>query len=145
MRSIHQQRVDRFMVLANQEVPTLPNIPSDDVRILRAKLILEEAMETVKALGVAVFIAGVGISEYPKLEFEIDASCNLIEVVDGCCDIMVVTTGTLTAFGVDDYDVQQAVDENNLAKFGPGGYRICRLLEPPDIQAILERQIRWRA
>ncbi len=148
MRTPHQQRVDEFMRLAGQELPTVPTEPSREVRELRARLILEEAMETIAALGVQVRILGEphGVSSG---DFALEAICdmNLVEVVDGCCDTIVVATGTLSACGVSDDAVQRAVDESNLAKFGPGSYKRDDGkwmkppgFKPPNIAEILEQQ-----
>ena len=107
-RSAHQRRVDEFMRRAEQEVPGSPCIPTENVRMLRAELILEEALETVVELG---FIASV------EIEMDPDQTADLVEIVDGCCDLSVVTTGTLSACGVSDIELQRLVDESNLAKF----------------------------
>lgn len=148
IRSPHQQRVDAFMRLALQDVPGEPIMPKPSVRKLRAKLIFEEAMETINALGVQVLFGGSGQVSMaindpnapdPKdrvkpHRYEVVGRGDLIEIVDGCCDIKVVTTGTLTACGVSDQPVQFAVDANNLAKFGPG-HQIRedgKLIKPPD-------------
>jgi len=116
MQSEHQVRVDDFMRLANQELPEKATVPSSEIRKLRAKLILEEAFETVVALGFSVqawATKGAGASITFTELYEPD----LVEVADGCADIKVVTTGTLSACGIDDVELQEAVDENNLAKF----------------------------
>lgn len=135
------------MLRAGQAVPLEPCIPDDDTLVLRAKLILEEALETIHALGVSVQLKTFEskpytlastqdqkndpkaqvpvISKDTELHFYRDANLtpDLTEIVDGCCDVRVVTTGTLSACGVPDYLVQLIVDDNNLSKFGPGGYR----------------------
>lgn len=118
------------MQKASQETPGEITIPNTDVRILRAKLILEEALETIEALGVAVYLRPKPNAD-PALTgryagefvFYSDGDVNLEGVVDGCADISVVTVGTLIAFGVDDEPVLEEVDRANLRKFGPGGYR----------------------
>lgn len=149
MRSEHQKRVDEFMVLAGQDVPKVPAMVSPDIRVLRARLILEEALETAAGLGVSVNHCSMFLEHVDQLRLVADREPNLVEVVDGCCDIKVVTTGTLTALGVDDEEVQKIVDDNNLAKFGPGGYRRedGKWIKPPghkapteDISIELERQ-----
>jgi predicted HAD superfamily Cof-like phosphohydrolase len=68
---------------------------------------------------------------------------DLLQVIDGCCDIKVVTTGTLSAFGVHDSPFQQEVDRTNLAKFGPGGHRRDdgKWIKPPDWQPPRIQQI----
>lgn len=124
MKSQHQQRVEQFMRLASQDVPDSLHIPNQFTRRLRADLILEEAYETVEALGFEV---------ERQAEIVHRGEPNVIEVIDGCCDLSVVTTGTLSAFGIPDEPFQQLVDENNLAKFGPGHSLRSdgKLIKPP--------------
>lgn len=141
--SPHQQRIVLFMEKAGQDVPNFPIIPSADIRVLRAKLILEEAMETIRGLGVNVMhVNGFGqqaarnISHSGELEFNArsESDVDIVEVVDGCADISVVTIGTLVAFGIADRPIIEAVDAANLAKFGPGGHRRAdgKWIKPPD-------------
>lgn len=127
MKSEHQQKVEQLMLHADQELPKFPCEPTAKVKILRARLILEEALETIEALGVTHNIQDP--------QFDISGhDFNLVEVIDGCCDIKVVTTGTLSACGVDDMFYQHEVDMNNLLKFGPGGYKDehGKWIKPPD-------------
>jgi len=146
MRSTHQQRVDLFMKLAGQDVPKSPIIPDYETRELRARLILEESLETIKALGFYIRVNDESI-EINNVEFQEAFDVDLIEIADGCADIKVVTTGTLTACGIDDDELQTAVDLNNLNKFGPGGYRRDDgkwvkppSHQPPNIKKIIEDQ-----
>lgn len=118
MKSDHQRSVEQFMEKAGQDVPRQPIIPSTSTRFLRACLILEEALETIKALGFEVQVGLDTASVRPSGE-----PPNIVEIVDGCCDIAVVTTGTLSAFGVSDLAPQRLVNESNLKKFGPGGHK----------------------
>lgn len=117
------------MRLAGQELPTSPIIPSLDVRQLRANLILEEALETIEGLGFDVE------ATMPDGELKcVEAfTPNIVEVVDGCVDVSVVTTGTLCAFGVSDLPIMEAVDAANLRKSGPGSYRRAdgKWMKPP--------------
>jgi len=125
-KSMHQHRVEQFMERAGQEVPVTPSIPASSVLGLRAKLILEECMETIEALGFIVQMSEVDHpTEGKKVVFALEYTgvTNIIEVVDGCCDIKVVTTGTLSALGTPDLRAQELIDDANLRKFGPGGYR----------------------
>jgi predicted HAD superfamily Cof-like phosphohydrolase len=136
------------MQLAGQEAPRTPTIPDDDTRLLRARLILEEALETVRALGVTVQDRKTGgVFTDDDLEFEVTGSVDLEGVVDGCADISVVTIGTLVAFGVDDEPILEEVDEANLRKFGPGSFarEDGKWMKPPDwvppdIIGVIERQ-----
>lgn len=155
-RSEHQQRVDEFMRLAEQEVPEAPVIPNEKTRILRAKLILEEALETIReGLGVDVLIdhgnsiktVGFGNVIMENLDFNVVRDADLEQIADGCADVKVVTTGTLSACGIADEALQHAIDCSNLEKFSPGGRKREDgkwLRGPewkkPDLNAILEQQ-----
>lgn len=135
-RSTHQLAVDEFMTRAGQHLPNKPTIPDAATRILRAKLIMEEAMETIEAMGVEIESDGaLFCSKY--LKYFTTNKVDIVGVVDGCCDIAVVTTGTLSAFGVSNIIPQALVDESNLAKFGEGGYarEDGKWIKPPNWKA----------
>ena len=126
------------MQLAKQQLPKEPKLPDRDVRLLRAKLILEEALETVTALGFTVDVAGFEIADKADFTEYIDFIENgresLEEIADGCCDISVVTMGTLSACGLKDQPLLEAVDENNLRKFEnrcPKCDKIVQALDDP--------------
>lgn len=133
----HAESVAVFNTMAGQTPPQEICIPDEKTRILRAKLILEEALETIRGLGVKVTFPfqypGIDVTEYLRVdmssvEFLNDTSIspNLEEIVDGCLDLRVVTTGTLIACGVPDIPhLQREVDSNNLMKFrtDKDGYR----------------------
>lgn len=117
-KSSHYQRIESFMKLAGQEVPATPQIPSKEVRLLRAKLILEEALETINALGCAVYHQqGIHELTMDSAHLHLDYEPNLVEIADGCADISVVTIGTLIACGIHDTELLEEVDKSNLAKF----------------------------
>lgn len=128
-QSDHQVRVEAFMLEAGQNVPPRPTMPDEHTRLLRAKLILEETLETIAALGVDVRLEPDqdGNHSYPLLydllEFTINNKPDFIEIVDGCADLSVVSIGTLSALGVYDYAILREVDQSNLNKFDPGGHR----------------------
>jgi predicted HAD superfamily Cof-like phosphohydrolase len=119
MMTDHQKRVAEFMNLAGQKLPDKSRMPPEEVRELRARLILEEALETIDALG---FCTEITIRETnqkmtrPMLVAH-DRGPNLREIADGCADISVVTIGTLLACGIADKSLLEEVDRSNLAKF----------------------------
>lgn len=142
MKSAHQLRVEELMFRAGQELPVKPTMPSRDVRFLRAMLILEEAQETINALGFRIEQVVPGCLKLVDGE-----EPDLVQIVDGCADTIVVTTGTLSACGVMDMPILEAVDMNNLDKFGPGSYRRedGKWMKPPghkppDLKALIDRQ-----
>lgn len=143
LKSRHQQAVEAFMRKDAEDprsmngVPDTVIIPSAGVRRLRAALILEEAFETVEGLGFRVYKRS---HREDRVMFEDltmhedDEALSLTSIVDGCADLHVVTSGTLSACGVPDEPFLRAVEENNLAKFGPGASRRedGKLIKPPD-------------
>jgi len=148
MPTPHYQRVKEFMQKVGQDTPSRLTTPEEKTRILRAKLIIEEALETVTAMGVEVRVGGEDgvVIEDEALHYSAPGEVDVVEVVDGCADISVVTTGTLIAFGVDDEPVLQEVDDSNLRKFEPGSYRRedGKWMKPPgwippDIKAAISR------
>jgi predicted HAD superfamily Cof-like phosphohydrolase len=148
MGTPHYERVKEFMQKVGQPTPESLTTPEEKIRILRARLILEEALETVHAMGISVRAGGAEgtVIKEPELHFDVDGEVDLIGVVDGCADISVVTIGTLIAFGVDDEPVLEEVDESNLRKFEPGSYRRedGKWMKPPgwtspDISAAITR------
>jgi hypothetical protein len=99
------------MIAAEQDVPRTPTVPNEETRRLRAQLILEEALETVNALGFNVEVGDL---------VKTNSSYSSEGVVDGCCDLVVVTLGTLCAFGVEDLPHFCEVSDCNDAKFADG-------------------------
>jgi len=109
-----QKNVRDWMKLYGQATPDKPIIPDKEIRLLRAKLILEEALETIDALGVNICLINISKEDYKDnysyikfhdIEFEampvgaININ-SLKDIADGCEDLKVVTEGTLIACGL---------------------------------------------
>lgn len=124
--------VKEFMDKAGQITSLEPRVPSSEERVLRAKLIFEEAIETIRALGVD-YVDGqpidLGVEHY-----------NILEVLDGACDITVVTNGTLIACGLTNVfpEALRRVNENNLTKVGEGSYlrEDGKVMKPPNYKPV---------
>ena len=151
-KSEHQQRVELFMQKAGQATPDVPTEPDDKIKVLRAKLVLEECLELIrKGLGIAVSDKGNHVElKIDNLQFDIVDKFDMVEMADGCCDISVVTYGTAIACGVSMKPLLTEVDENNLQKFSSGGYvrEDGKLIKPanhpkPRISELLAEQ-GWR-
>lgn len=154
----HYERVELFNSMIRQPPPATPSIPSVDVRLLRARLIMEEALETIEALGVTMSVnPDPGGSMWSDRDIDVrmlDASFKAHEVFDlahvakELADLEVVTTGTFVACGIHDRPVLEAVDRNNLDKVERGTFREDGKLikhpdhQPPDIAAVL-RKLGW--
>jgi predicted HAD superfamily Cof-like phosphohydrolase len=120
-----------FTMTASGEVkpevalPEVPSIPPFGVRMLRARLILEESLETINALGFKIkptetgFYNEIRSMDDLRLVSHGDAP-DLEGIIDGCCDVIYVATGTLLACGVPDVPHLDIVNRANNAKF-PGG------------------------
>lgn len=106
-----------------QKVPILPMLPSQESRELRARLILEEALETINALGFRVETAYQAqevrkdtVNYFPVEE----TNREFFEIVDGCCDLIYVATGTLVSMGIPDLPHLKEVNRANNDKFPDG-------------------------
>ena len=122
----HHERVKLFMQRAGQETPDciMAAPPSAEIRRLRARLILEEALETVAALGCSVTcgVHELTASGVKSGDISIIAASegSLVDVLDGLADLSVVSMGTVVAYGFNEDEwegVLAAVDTANLRKF----------------------------
>ena len=140
--SEHYRRVRTFMEMSGQEVNTSPeDIPSPETRILRGKLILEEALETIHALGLIVVPAKDVHRGSPLRHAELSIENTLTDpddafivedIADGCADMIVVATGTLVCCGVPDVALLEELDRTNFMKISGGERRADgKLLKPP--------------
>lgn len=107
-----------------QKLPEGYAIPPEETRILRAKLLMEECLETIAGLGLNVYNPFPGYVRKDDLKYipgyGTKQEPNLDDIIDGCCDLIYVATGTLLACGAPDLPHLLAVCEANNAKF-PGG------------------------
>lgn len=100
-----QEQVRQFMLRAGQDCPSRPMIPSEAVRVLRAKLHSEEAVVELK-----------------EAFFRKDT----VAVLDSICDSLVVVLGTAVACGFTPEQVSagfQEVMRSNMSKFIDGHRR----------------------
>lgn len=122
-----------------------------DERELRAKLILEEAVETVAAMGFEVDCELYGPDSAPHVAgpriatFEgIPPSSvgDIVEVADGIADLIYVALGAAIAFGIDIDPIFEEVHRTNMEKVGGRTRDDGKILkpegwEPPRILPIL--------
>lgn len=105
-------------------------MPDEATRLLCARLIFEEARETIGALG--FLIAPVkDYNPFDNPEFEIvndgvyplkpnEVAPTMVQIIDGCCDTIYVATYCLTLMGVPDVPHMEEVCKANDAKFPNG-------------------------
>lgn len=116
----HCVNVGFFMQEAGQEIPDVVSVPSEDVRRLRARMTLEEALETIEALGFTLKLGDVEIKDQGK-DLELVATTETLDaykIAKECLDCHVIATGTLLSMGIPlTEDLLLEVDTNNLVKF----------------------------
>lgn len=145
-----QEQVKNFMVQARQSVSDKPSIPPEEVRVLRVRLILEEALEFAEASGVSIAFKD-GNVVFPITD-NVDFLCladkpvDLIGVADATSDILVVTEGANVAYGLDSEPFTDAVMENNFQKLEDcwfdehGKLRKGPSYKPVNLIPVLEKQ-----
>jgi len=127
MKSDHYRNVEEFKRLAGHTLPDGPHQPTPEECVLYAKLLLEETLETIEALGVNVRVHGPAWLPLAMNDLTLEPSklqrFNLPGVVDGAVDTKYVATFILVSCGVPEVPFVEMVDANNLAKFGPGSWK----------------------
>jgi predicted HAD superfamily Cof-like phosphohydrolase len=111
-----QKLVSDWMQKFGQECKEKPGLPDLGVRILRAKLILEEAFETINALGFLVADKHDCEIRLNDAGFIPTGFPNLEAIADGCADLRVVTIGTEVACGIDGEATFNEVMRSNESK-----------------------------
>ena len=158
----NQLWVEKFMALTHEDpralklqaIPVAPTAEvSLEVRRLRARLMLEETLETIRdglGLEVSVLSHVHVMGGESEIEFKDVKAVDLVGLVDGLADQHVVLMGAASAFGVAFQPIFEAVMDNNCGKFGPGHYvdEGGKLVKPPghkppDLDSLLRLQ-GWR-
>jgi predicted HAD superfamily Cof-like phosphohydrolase len=124
-----QNQVNEFMRLFGYEVKKTPELPSLDIRRLRANLILEEAAETIRALGFKI--------QTTPSSIEVVECCNpdLVLIADGLADLHYVAyCGTGAACGLDMEPIFAEVHRSNMTKLWSYKEIAMRARENPNEQ-----------
>lgn len=136
----HFGNVKDLMDRAKQTTALKIRMPSTEERLLRARLILEEALETIRSLGISVHQVG---ENEDRFEFYDDGKDKYdpLGVLDGIADIFVVTTGTGICCGLTNIieEAIKRVDKNNLSKLdGQHSFRSDgKLLKSPNYKPVV--------
>lgn len=121
-----QGQISQFMIKAGQEFPLTPTPPDEKTRILRVKLVLEEALELAKHYGVEIrftpfrgdhfYVIGEGI----PLTFQTVGEPDMVEIADAHADLEYVNIGGAIACGIQLEEVFEVVHASNMSKFIDG-------------------------
>ena len=115
-----QQDIVRLMKQFDQQVKESPEMPDAKTRLLRARLVFEEALEFVRACGCTVaFADGAAVIDDISVVADPDGKPDMTEYVDGCVDQLVVTYGALNAAGVKVEPAWDEVQRSNMSKAWP--------------------------
>jgi len=121
-----------------QQVKETPELPDPATRLLRARLVLEEALEFVRGCGCTVTASVAGSNGEKKTALldgihvvpDPNGRPDFVEYVDGCIDQLVVTYGALNAAGVKVQPAWDEVQRSNMSK----AWQHCSVCD-----AVLER------
>jgi|ERR1700739_312200 len=119
-----QEDIVTLMTQFEQEVKEAPELPDEATRLLRARLVFEEALEFVRACGCTVALSrseGEKVAVIDEISVVVDADVkpDFTEYVDGCIDQLVVTYGALNAAGVKAQSAWDEVQRSNMSKAWP--------------------------
>jgi predicted HAD superfamily Cof-like phosphohydrolase len=112
-----QESVSRLHDALNHPHPQILDLEGVR-RKLRAKLILEEAIETVHALGFDVEVHAAPNGELVDFELRDNRQTNWVEAVDGLCDLIYVTMGLGVEAGFSLAPFFAEVHHSNMTKVG---------------------------
>jgi predicted HAD superfamily Cof-like phosphohydrolase len=122
-----QEDIVILMKQFDQQVKESPELPDPDTRLLRARLVFEEAIEFVKGCGCTVTMttdglsgeAGTAVINDIGVVPDPNGTPDFAEYVDGCIDQLVVTYGALNAAGVKAPPAWDEVQRSNMSKAWP--------------------------
>ena len=102
--------------------------PSVSERLFRGKLLVEEVIETLKAMGLTLvvsggrdFESGDDVMEHLSVEHVEGSRYDPIETADGLADIKVIVNGTALVFGIPLPAVEKEVWASNISKLDENG------------------------
>jgi predicted HAD superfamily Cof-like phosphohydrolase len=139
-----QRQVQEFHKAFNY--PQSPADPQARSPQLRADLIMEEAIETVFAfVGAArgqTIVHEVLVRVLQSAARNKKTEPDLVEAIDGLCDLLYVTYGSFEDIGVDGEPFFDEVHRSNMAKVGGPCNEVGKKMKPdnwtpPDIESVL--------
>lgn len=113
-------------------------------RVLRARLVLEEAFEFVESMGCGVVwqLTMPGLSAIQVVDS--GGVVDLVAAADALADVIYVAEGSALTMGIPMSDVMREVHRSNMAKAGGGVDKYGKIQKPagwvpPDIAGVLRR------
>ena len=153
MSNIIQENVKEFMQKAGQETPNHTVTPTDEDRMLRVSLLLEEVLELAEASGVCIHPTNedgtILYNNLTKDQFSFgitNSEVDMVEVADAVADINYVSYGCAITYGIDMEPIDAEVHRSNMSKFIDGHRRDDgkwvkgKSYSSPNIKALIEAQ-----
>ena len=112
-----QKAIKEWMRKGGQATPDKPTSADAATRILRVKLVFEEAFELAEALGVTVSDSLGQLDPFHTLEFRIGGEADITKAADATADLRVVVIGTDVAMGIDGEPIDAEVQRSNDSKY----------------------------
>lgn len=147
----NSMKVAEFMHAARQPVRTEITMPTEAERLLRVRLVIEEAFEFAEAMGVQVTSIATdlhALNEHSvQVEIIEDAEVDIVEAADALADTLYVVYGSGHTLGLPLQDVFDEVHRSNMCKVDEStGFCVVspdgKVLKPegwtpPDVAAVL--------
>jgi predicted HAD superfamily Cof-like phosphohydrolase len=120
-----QEDIVTLMKQYDQQVKESPELPDPETRLLRARLVFEEALEFVRGCGCTVTMDSAesngraAVIDEINVVLDPEGKPDFVEYVDGCIDQLVVTYGALNAAGVKAQPGWDEVQRSNMSKAWP--------------------------
>ncbi len=115
-----QSQVREMMQKFGQKTPERPTMPDFETRLLRCKLILEEAQEFFSACGFMLHVTCIGnlVGEpLGRIELvSLNSTPDLEMYADATADLRVVVEGADVAAGIDGEPIFEVVHASNMSK-----------------------------
>ncbi len=147
-----QDQVREFHQVFGAHIENFPTVPPEDIRAVRARLLVEECAEVV-----AEILAGHPdrsqltaemCDQFADRSFPIDRMADPAKVARELADLVYVAAGAAVNWGVPLDAAVTEVHRSNMAKLGPDGKPILRAdgkvlkppgWTPPDVAGVLGR------
>jgi len=132
------ERAYKFHEAFDMQRNDVPITPTVGERILRAKLLLEETLETItKGLGLCLYIPDMIVADSSGSRLMVihreGDLYDPVETLDGLADVKVIANGTAVAFGLPMDEADHEVFASNMTKLDTDGKPIvnrCGYCDP---------------
>lgn len=125
-KSSDESVVKEFHEVFNHPIADKPTVGTAEMRILRAKLLLEEVLEFIEASG----LLWIHNPDSPVLDIDIisepTSEPDIVEMADALGDIRYVTDGANLVFGFPQNAILNEIHASNMSKLGEDGKPIYR-------------------